>query len=169
MKTGFLGSGASFSGSLPGSLAIAGDVLQGFGTYTFDVTGTDGTNTLILTVTIEVMEPTLTPVITGVTLNGGYHAMTMITAPTHGEAAVNAHFVTSVNAGEPLTMEFQWDQIKGSDGFTIVGGSLPDGLVLDRENGVISGTPTETGNFEFLISVKDWRGRGYQWVSLTVE
>ena len=134
MRIAFLGSGASFSGTMPGSLTIAGDVMQGFissvGNYTFQVTGTDGTNTLILTITIEVMETDAN--------TGDYRRDFEWSLPcndddyrpptTHGEAAVMAHFTASAKIGEALMMEFQWDQIKGSDGFTIVGGSLPDGL-----------------------------------------
>jgi subtilisin family serine protease len=39
--------------------------------------------------------------------------------------------------------------------WTIIDGMLPDGLTLDSEAGVISGTPTKTGTFDFTIEVTD--------------
>jgi hypothetical protein len=36
----------------------------------------------------------------------------------------------------------------------LISGALPDGLLLDEETGVISGTPTEDGNFNFTIQVQ---------------
>ena len=39
--------------------------------------------------------------------------------------------------------------------WTIVSGRLPDGLAVDTVSGVISGTPTEKGNYNFTIQVSD--------------
>ncbi|MEQ9824625.1 MAG: VCBS repeat-containing protein [Puniceicoccaceae bacterium] len=170
---GFLGQGASFSASLPRGLTLQGDILQGYlsnlGNVSFQVTGTDAAgNTLIVYVSIEVLVPTLMPVISGMMLNDNFLPSTTIQAAQHGVAAVNLHLVASIDLGQPVSLRFLWDQIKQSDGFSLIAGELPPGLVLHGESGEILGTPTESGTWEFLISVKDWRGRGYQWVQLTV-
>ncbi|HOO93902.1 MAG TPA: Ig domain-containing protein, partial [Opitutales bacterium] len=53
--------------------------------------------------------------------------------------------------------------------FTIIQGALPQGLSLNRETGHITGTPQSSGDFEIQLSVKDWRGRGYQRLQIHVE
>lgn len=39
--------------------------------------------------------------------------------------------------------------------FSLVSGSLPDGLTLNTSTGVISGTPTATGTFDFTVHIAD--------------
>ena len=39
--------------------------------------------------------------------------------------------------------------------WSIAGGKLPDGLMIDTASGVISGTPTKKGNYNFPIQVSD--------------
>ena len=39
--------------------------------------------------------------------------------------------------------------------WTIESGELPEGLSLDSFKGTISGTPTESGSFEFAVKVCD--------------
>ena len=39
--------------------------------------------------------------------------------------------------------------------WSLIGGSLPAGLLLSQSNGVISGTPTATGIVNFIVQVKD--------------
>jgi hypothetical protein len=59
-------------------------------------------------------------------------------------ATVNAPYVATLEAtgGEP---PYQW----------FVAPSLPDGLQLDGETGVISGMPTTAGSYEFYVFVMD--------------
>ncbi|MDR1790903.1 MAG: fibronectin type III domain-containing protein [Propionibacteriaceae bacterium] len=45
-----------------------------------------------------------------------------------------------------------------SPGWTIVSGSLPDGLSLSSWSGEISGTPTKTGVFDFIIEASNESG-----------
>ena len=56
-------------------------------------------------------------------------------------------------------MEYQatLNAIGGTKPYTwaIIDGALPDELELDGETGVISGTPTETGTFNFTVEVTD--------------
>jgi hypothetical protein len=72
-------------------------------------------------------------------------------------------------------MVFDWDYIKDDSSFRIIRGDLPAGLVLNKAivNGIptasITGTPTQTGEFIFVVSILDWRGRGYQWIRLVIE
>lgn len=39
--------------------------------------------------------------------------------------------------------------------WSIAGGKLPDGLIIDTASGVISGAPTKKGNYNFTIQVSD--------------
>ncbi len=39
--------------------------------------------------------------------------------------------------------------------WSIAGGKLPDGVMIDTASGVISGTPTKKGNYNFTIQVSD--------------
>ncbi len=46
--------------------------------------------------------------------------------------------------------------IPGQSAFTVtVSGSLPDGLELDPESGILSGTPSATGEFTFTVEAAD--------------
>ena len=100
-------------------------------------------------------------------INAVTHAVTSISTP--GVNRVEIVFIaplvttTSVPAGtvgtaynQTLvatsgTAPFIWSVVLGS-------GALPDGLTLDPNTGVISGTPTATGTFNFTVRVTDVNG-----------
>src|SRR5579864_1011152 len=42
--------------------------------------------------------------------------------------------------------------------FAVVSGQLPQGVHIDNNTGIVSGTPTASGNFSFGISVSDSKG-----------
>lgn len=63
--------------------------------------------------------------------------------PTSGTVGVGFEGQLSVSGG---TSPYQW---------TLVGGALPDGLTLDENSGLISGTPTAVGEFAPVIQVVD--------------
>jgi hypothetical protein len=42
--------------------------------------------------------------------------------------------------------------------FSLISGTLPDGLTLSSESGLIQGTPSERGSAELTVQVTDARG-----------
>ncbi len=52
--------------------------------------------------------------------------------------------------------------------WSIISGSLPDGLNLDVTTGNISGTPTADGAYEFTVQVDDGLGKATQALSLSI-
>lgn len=172
---GILNSNAVFTvvGRLPWRLSIDGKWLMGYisdlGTYQFTLVGTDGVNTVTTRLTIKVIPPTTTPLIMGVTVNGvDYLPAHLIEEPTHGEAAVTAEIQMDAVVGQPLDLVFDWDHIKGNYSFTTITGEIPSGMGLIGSEGRITGVPDTAGEYHFLLSVKDWRGRGYQWMKIVV-
>lgn len=167
------------SGNLPSGLGFDGTTLRGYfsktGTFRFSVLSSDGSNEVRNHFIIQVIPPTLTPFIHGLWVNGTYEPTIVIQERTHGDAAITELFNLTVSAGDPLNLSFEWDFIKGDYAFTLIRGSLPSGLTLRETtvNGlptaVIEGIPTQTGEFIFVVSIKDWRERGYQWIRLVVE
>lgn len=56
----------------------------------------------------------------------------------------------------------------GAVTWSIAGGKLPDGLALSPSTGVISGTPTAGGTFNFTVKVKDHDGLALKELSIKV-
>ena len=69
----------------------------------------------------------------------------VVTSTTLPAGMVGAEYQASLNAIGG-TKPYNW---------AITAGGLPDGLELDGDTGVISGTPTEGGSFSFTIQVTD--------------
>jgi hypothetical protein len=67
--------------------------------------------------------------------------------PLQAQANVPYGVTLSVVGGVP---PYTWTLAPGS--------SLPGGLVLDQSTGVVRGTPTSTGQFQFFINVRDSTG-----------
>ena len=53
--------------------------------------------------------------------------------------------------------------------WSIIKGSLPGGLDLDKNTGVISGTPTTAGTFSFTVQIDDGVGKGTQDLTISVQ
>ena len=167
------------AGALPRHLSIEGQFLDGtfgaIGTYRFSVSSTGGINEVRNHFIIQVIPPTLTPFISGIRVNEDYKPTIVQQERTHGDAALTELLNIRVAAGSPLRLVFDWDYIKHSYSFKIIRGSLPAGLTLRETTvdglptAVIEGTPTTPGEHIFVVSVKDWRERAYQWIRLIVE
>lgn len=138
------------------------------GIHTFRISGTDGIITVNHTFTVRVMAPTVCPTIFGAWINGDHLSIEVLEDARHGVAAQTAPMQMTLEQGQSTDIRFDWDYIKDGFSFRILGGELPPGLILDGDTGVISGVPSASGSYRFLISVKDWRGRGYQWVEVNI-
>ncbi len=55
---------------------------------------------------------------------------------------------------EPYSFQLTADG-GGTQSWTVISGSLPAGVTLNKSNGVLSGTPTAAGDFTFKIQVSD--------------
>jgi hypothetical protein len=91
-----------------------------------------------------------------------------------GALSTNVAIVVNAPAGEPLTILTstlpggfkgtgynQQISVRGGVApyiFTISSGSLPAGVSLNRDTGVISGTATVSGTFSFTVNVRDQAG-----------
>lgn len=160
-------------GIMPRSLRIVDGKLTGMigspGLYAFSITLSKGIDYTRRSFEIKVIEASTTPVILGVTVNGHHTPTNVVTSATHGTPAITELFHISAPQDETLTVAFDWDWIKDPYDFRVVRGDLPAGLTMDGSTGIISGVPSEAGIYLIVVSVKDWRGRGYQWVQIEVE
>jgi len=138
-QTGAIGT-ATFSiatGTLPAGLTLATNgVLSGTPT----VTGT-------FPITVKVTDSLGC---TGVGPNYPLH----INCPT---ITVTNPAVTSGVAGAPFSQTFTQSGGVGTTTFSLAGGTLPAGLTL-ASNGVLSGTPTQTGSFPITVKATDSNG-----------
>jgi hypothetical protein len=167
------------SGALPRGLRYEGASLVGnfrdLGVFAFTIVSRSGIHEVRNHFQVRVIPPALTPLISGIWVNDLFHSMIIMEERGHGVAAVTELFSVEAKVGAPLSMVFDWDYIKDDSSFKIIRGDLPTGLVLNKAivNGIptasITGTPTQTGEFIFVVSILDWRGRGYQWIRLVIE
>lgn len=169
-----LGVGANWTmeGDLSRGFRFVDGMLVGMfdttGTHVFRISGTDGIITVNHSFTVRVLAPTLCPTIFGGWINGQYLAIEVIEDACHGVAAQTSTMQVTLEGRQATEIRFDWDYIKDGFSFRIIDGTLPPGLILDGRSGVISGVPRASGSFRFLVSVKDWRGRGYQWVDVDI-
>lgn len=120
------------SGSLPSGLSLnpnTGEITgtpTSSGTFNFTVTATDDndcTGSQAYSITVDC--PTIT---------------------------VNPSSLPNGTAGSPYNQTVSASGLSGSFTFAVTSGSLPAGLSLNPSTGVISGTPTTTGMFNFTIT-----------------
>ncbi|WP_306591579.1 putative Ig domain-containing protein [Geothrix sp. 21YS21S-4] len=135
------------SGTLPTGLTLNADgTITGIptapGTYAFTVTATNGTRTATgnASYTINVAAPTSVNYATPVTYTSGFAIPQNSPSPSGGTPS----------------------------SYTVGGGSLPPGLTLDPNTGVISGTPTASGSFSVTINATNTAGGVNQTLSITV-
>jgi hypothetical protein len=70
-----------------------------------------------------------------------------------GEAALDTPYSHALLALSPAKGPLTW---------SVVSGSLPDGLSLDSTTGVLSGTPSALGSRDFTVEVRDANGDSFQ-------
>jgi len=83
----------------------------------------------------------------------------LITSPPGPLSAVNGlnYSVQFSAVGGPFTPQFTWSA-----------SGLPSGLFLSS-NGVLSGAPTASGTYDFVLQLTDIEGRTVQWtLSITI-
>ncbi|MBQ7577327.1 MAG: putative Ig domain-containing protein, partial [Synergistaceae bacterium] len=112
------------------------------GTYTFYIDATDGYQSGIkqFTLTVKESQKALT--------------ITTNTTLTPGNKYKNYAVILSASGTTPIT----WEK---------TGGTLPNGLSLSS-SGIISGIPTETGNFSFTVKASNTEGEDSRNFSITV-
>jgi hypothetical protein len=133
------------------------------GTATFTIaTGTLPTGLTLATSGVLSGTPTVTgsfPITVMVTDSQGCTGVgatypLQITCPT---ITVTNPAVSSGVAGSPFSQTFTQSGGVGTTTFSIAGGTLPAGLTL-ASNGVLSGTPTQTGSFPITVKATDSNG-----------
>jgi hypothetical protein len=163
---------SSYAGTLGGSGWVSSRVMVDSSNVLFGVTGASASASTILT-----HGPLIIPI-------GGFDDDTAALSSENGGSpfAVTIEFVFAHDAGYissygedmrvPATMQLDCASGTGQVGqpyqsaliasggtapykFQIVSGSLPPGLQLDMNTGVIFGTPTQAGTFSFRASVTD--------------
>ncbi|WDL95303.1 Ig domain-containing protein [Alicyclobacillus sp. ALC3] len=138
------------SGTLPpGYTLTSGGVLSGrsnrVGTYSFTVRVTDSLGATRLESATWVIEQAVSPLtVQSITLG-------------HGTQGSLYEQTLIANGGKPA---YTW---------SLIGGSLPAGLVLNSD-GVVQGTPTASGTYTFTVEVRDTAGHTATAIdTLTVE
>jgi large repetitive protein len=133
------------------------------GTATFSIaTGTLPTGLTLATNGVLSGTPTVTgsfPITVKVTDSQGCTGVgptypLQITCPT---ITVTNPAVNSGVAGAPFSQTFTQSGGVGTTTFSLAGGTLPAGLTL-ASNGILSGTPTQTGSFPITVKATDSNG-----------
>ena len=123
------------SGALPAGLLLVEDLISGIpttggrSTFTVSVTGISSATgdpvSVVRSFTIKVME------------------ITTASALPNGDV------------DDPYSQALAATGYTGTPVWSVVSGDLPDGVTLHPVTGVLSGTPTEGGNFAFVIGIED--------------
>jgi putative Ig domain-containing protein len=125
------------TGALPGGLALGSTsgVISGaptqVGTFNFTVRLTDSTQTSVTSEPIQI---------------------TIVPGPL---VIVTTGDLTRGVVGSSYTYALQGRGGKSPYTWSLAGGALPNGLLMDPATGVIAGTPTQYGTFSFTVTLRD--------------
>jgi outer membrane autotransporter protein len=100
----------------------------------------------------------------GVVVIGSPMTFSVLAAPS---IALTPTALTGTSVGVPYTQALSASGGTAPYTYALSSGSLPPGLTLNPSTGVISGTPTQVGEYAFVVQVRDSQGNSGQ-VSLTL-
>ena len=122
------------SGALPTGLTLSGDGPVLTLTGTPSVAGS-------FTFTLKITTPT------GEAMSKAFTICVIAISPgTLPDGTISVAYSQTLTATDCATAPLSWQ---------ITSGALPHGITLDEPTGVISGTPTESGNFTFTVLLQD--------------
>jgi hypothetical protein len=142
-----LNSGGSFDFYCPLENEIVSSV-----TENFDVQVADKDYYISGDYNLVALETTISPENSNITLSD-------LCSPSCPTITISPSTLPSGKSGESYSVQLSAEGGSSPYKFSLFSGKLPDGLTLSG-NGVISGTPTEGGDFNFTVSVADSQNCG---------
>lgn len=140
---------AAAQGSMPLSVRIVATDTAASGKYELAV-GTPGPDGISLnTVVSKSSDITLTAQSSDSTDGGGAAPALVITTTSLPPGTVGQFYNQAITTNNEGTAPYT---------FAVTSGSLPPGLTLDADTGVIGGTPTAAGAYTLTVTVKDKNG-----------
>jgi len=105
---------------------------------------------------------------TGFTNSPGYHSIIAGCGIILTPLSITTTSLSAGTVDVPYSQTLQATGGSGSYTWSIIGGSLPTGLSLTSGTGLIDGTPTTTGTFNFTVQVNDGSTTATQLLSISI-